>query len=272
MRRAEIILSIAVASVTSPSRAGAATTKECISAFDEGQQARREGALRRAREALLVCSQQECPSIVRADCADVLRQVDAAQPTLVLKAADRRGADLADVVVELGEQRLATTLDGRAIPVDPGTLSLVFRRPPWEPVTVQIVIGEGEKGRIVQATMGPAPAPRAAGRPEAVIAEGRGLAGYLVPVTLAVAGAGALTFAGLTRLSLGNEADDLRASCAPECSRADRDRMSGDLVLTNVALGIGLGSLALAAATWFLLGPRPRPARLSAAPRAALVW
>src|SRR5262245_39904559 len=67
-----------------PVTARAAPTKEaCIAAFDHGQQSRRDGALRRAREELLVCSQQECPAVVRADCAGVLREVDAAQPTIV---------------------------------------------------------------------------------------------------------------------------------------------------------------------------------------------
>ncbi len=256
--------------------ARAATTKEaCIAAFDNAQRARRAGQLGTARAELLTCSQQECPALVRADCAGVLRQVEAAQPTIVLKAADAKGNDLTDVTVELNGVKITSSLDGRAIPVDPGKLSLVFKRPPWDPVTVDVVVAEAEKSRIVRATLGPPlppPAPeRHATTPEQGPKPKRSTAGYVVPAGLAVLGAGALAFAGVTRLSLGEQADDLRGRCAPECSQAERDRMSNDLVVANVTLGVGIGSLVLAAATWFIFSPK------SPGPRAqssfgALTW
>ena len=239
----------------------AAPTKEaCIAAFDNAQRARRSGHFRDARAELLTCSQQQCPAIVRADCAGVLRQVEEAQPTIVLKASDAKGNDLTDVTVSLDGEKLATSLDGRAVPVDPGKLSLVFERPPWEPVTVDVVIAEAEKSRIIQATLGPpVPAEAPVARDEGPRPK-RGAVGYVVPGALAVAGAGALVFAGLTRMSLGDQADDLRARCAPDCSQAERDRMSSDLVLANVMLGAGIGALVLAAASWFVLAPKgPSP-------------
>ena len=262
---------VALATCLASSRAHAVTTKEaCIAAFDDAQRARRAGQLRAARSELLTCSQQQCPAVVRADCAGVLRQVEAAQPTIVLKASDAKGNDLTDVSVELNGEKLASSLDGRAMPVDPGTLSLVFRRPPWDPVKVDVVIAEAEKNRIVRATLGPPPAEPRVVR-AAPPAPRRSAAGWGVPGGLALVGVGALVFAGVTRLSLGERADDLRARCAPDCSQAERDRMSNDLVVTNVVLGAGIGTLVLAAATWFILAPK------SASPRAqasfgALRW
>jgi hypothetical protein len=272
-RRVLIVALGALAALLAAPSAASATTKEaCIRAFDTGQQARRQGALRRAREELLVCSQQECPAVVRADCGDVLRQVDAAQPTIVLKAASGNGNDLTDVTVDLDGQRLASSLDGRAIPVDPGKLSLVFRRPPAEPVAIEIVIAEGEKSRIVRATLGPAPQAQGSvlQRP-ALPKERRSVAGYLVPGGLALASAGALTFAGISRLSLGDEADELRASCAPTCSQTDRDRMSSDLVMTNVGLGVGIAGLAFAVAAWFVFAPKA-PGGFAQAGTGKLSW
>ena len=262
--------------VASSNAALAAPTKAaCIAAFDNAQRARRERRFGTARAELLTCSQQECPAIVRADCAGVLREVEAAQPTIVLKAADAKGNDLTDVSVELDGETLASSLDGRALRVDPGKLSLVFKHPPWDPVRVDVVIAEAEKSRIVRATLGPSaqpdqPAPRApheeGPKPK------RSMAGYVVPGGLAVLGAGALAFAGVTRLSLGQEADDLRARCAPDCSQADRDRMSNDLVLTNVMLGAGIGTLVLAAATWFVLAPKRPGPRAQMTFGAPLTW
>lgn len=248
----------------SPRRASAAPTptkEACISAFDQAQHYKRSGHLRDAREKLLVCSAQECPGVVRADCADVLKQVDAAQPTIVLKASDTRGADLTDVTVDLDGQRLVSSLDGRAIAVDPGKLALVFRRAPWPPVTVEVVIAEGEKGRIVATVLGPATKkeqpPSVASSPPK-----RSTIGWTVPIGLAVVGVGALAIGGVTRLNLGSEVDDRKTgpnACAPSCSQEDRDALSGDLVLANVMLGVGLGSIALAAISWFVLAPAPAP-------------
>jgi hypothetical protein len=43
---------------------------------------------------------------VRGDCGDVLKQVDATQPSIVLGAADAKGNDLTDVTVELDGKRI----------------------------------------------------------------------------------------------------------------------------------------------------------------------
>jgi hypothetical protein len=254
MRRALLVLAVLFCAprawaVPSP------TKEACIGAFDEAQRLRRAGSLRISREQLVICSQQECPAVVRADCAGVLREVESAQPSIVLKAADPNGNDLTDVTVELGGARLTSTLDGRALAVDPGKLSLVFTRAPWKPVTVEVVIAEGEKGRIVQAQFGTPtvrPKPIGGARP----AEKRTVAGWAVPAGLAAVSVAAFTFAGLSRLSLGSDADALKSSCGPFCAQADRDDLSDRLVRANVVFGIGVTTLAAAVVTWFVLGPK----------------
>lgn len=257
MKRMAGVLALAILGV--PATALAAGKKEeCIGAFDKGQRARREGHFKEAKESLLICSAQECPAVVRADCADVLRQVDAAQPSIVLKAADAKGADLTDVTVELNGASFATSLDGRALPVDPGKLSLVFKRPPWEPVTVNVVVAETEKNRIVAATLGP-PAPASVVPPPAPpgpVEQARSTVGWIVPGALAAVAVGGFAFGGIVRLGAGNDADDLKARCGPTCPPSERDRLSDDLVKANIGLGVGIGGLVLAAATWFILAPR----------------
>jgi hypothetical protein len=182
--------------------------------------------------------------------------VDAAQPTIVLKAEDANGVDVTDVLVELGGRKLATSLDGRAIPVDPGKLSFVFRRTPFEPVTVEIVIAEGEKSRTVRAKLGPHASVVSLTPLDPGVTR-RSAVGWALPGGLALFGAVSLTFAGLTRLSAGNDADVLRRTCAPHCPIEERSSLSDRLTTVNVALGIGLGSLALAAVSWFAFGPHP---------------
>jgi len=213
---------------------------------------------------------------VRADCADVLKQVAGAQPTIVLKAADAHGTDLTDVTVELNGQKLASSLDGRALAVDPGKLALVFSRPPWKPVPVDVVIAEGEKGRIVQATLGPPlpPAERRALDGPPLPPPKRSTAGWAVPVGLGVVGVASFLIAGVTRIGVGNDADDARATggCAPFCSAADRNHWSSELVRANVFLGIGIGAAVLAAASWFVLTPKRATRSTGALPPTLLAW
>lgn len=231
-------------------------THSCIKAFDDGQRMRSDGRLRAARERLLFCSQKECPGVLREDCAGVLREVDGATPTIVLAASDRDGKDLADVEVTLAGRTIATRLEGRAVSVDPGRLVLEFKRPPWAPVKVEIVVAEGEKNRNVRATLGP-PKDIADSRQDgSAPAPKRSVAGWAVPIGLAVVGAGSLAFAGLTRLRIGSEADDLRSSCAPACADSETEALRDDLAVANIFFGIGIGSLVLAGVSWFVLAPR----------------
>jgi hypothetical protein len=248
------------------------TKTECIAAFDQGQQSRSNGHLRQAQKELLVCTDKECPALVRADCANVLREVEDAQPTIVFKATDGAGRDLSDVTIQANGEKLVQGLDGRAIAVDPGKLSLTFEAQHWPKVTMEVVIRESEKRRIVTAVLGPvaraAPVAERAPTASSPTRGERSTVGWVVPGGLVAVGGLALGIAGLLRIGLGNEADDLRASCGLSCSQADRDRLSNELVDTNVLLGVGIGAVALAAVAWFILAPaRVAPVAASLGPR-----
>jgi hypothetical protein len=132
-------------------RAAKPDTKACIAAFDRGQRAQTSKELRRAQTELLVCTQESCPAVLRADCAGVLRSVQAALPTVVLAADDGEGHDV-DASVRAGSDTIADKLDGRAIELDPGTYDLRFEHAGADPVTVHVVLREGEKNRVVRAT------------------------------------------------------------------------------------------------------------------------
>lgn len=264
--RAAVVSLFVASSLASPlASAAGPDTAACIKAFDDGQRARSDGRLRAAREKLLVCSQKECPGVLREDCAGVLREVDLATPTIVLAASDRDGKDLADVEVTLAGQTLATRLEGRAVAVDPGRLVLEFKRRPWAPMKVEIVVAEGEKNRNVRAVLGPPKDEIADDRHDGnAPASKRSLVGWAVPIGFAVIGVGSLAFAGSTRVRLGGEADDLRSTCAPGCPESDTDALRDDLAVANIFLGVGIGSLVLAGAAWFILAPREGSAKSSA--------
>jgi hypothetical protein len=273
MRGSALAAAVALLTLASTDRAHAAPdTSACIAAFDQGQRAKTDRKLRRAQTELLVCTQESCPAVLRADCAGVLRNVQAALPTIVLAADDGEGRDITDVKVLIGNAVVSESLDGRALEFDPGTYDFRFERAeskspartgsssPPPVMTVHQVLREGEKNRVVRASFRPkavtvvqvaSPAPR------------RPLVGYLVPAGLgflAVAGLGAGVF---SKLSFDAEVEDMRSRCAPVCTQAERSDLSSTLVTANVSFGIAIGALALAGAAWFALAPRS-PARTTA--------
>jgi hypothetical protein len=251
------------ASAAEPASApAAAPTKEaCIASFDRGQRAQSDRALRRALSELIVCSQESCPSLLRADCAGVLSEVRSALPSVVFAADDGNGHELTDVKVYAGSELLAGRLDGRAVAIDPGTLDLRFERVGQPAVVVSRMIREGEKSRVIRVSLvapgaGPASGNRTGGDAGAdVLAGKRTAAGWVLPGSFAAVGLAGLGVALYTRLSFDSRVDELRRSCAPDCSQSQRDDLSGTVVTSNVALGVGVGALALSVVTWFLMAP-----------------
>lgn len=233
-----------------------ASTKACIDAFDQGQRSRTDRHLKQAQKELLVCTQESCPVVLRADCSSVLRTVEAAMPSAVFAADDGEGHDLVDVRVKLGNEVLAEKLDAKAIEFDPGTYELRFEKAGLPPQNVPYVASEGEKNRVIRVSFKP--------RPPSVVAIGpelpepkRSVVGWSVPIGLGVLGVSALAVAGIGRMQFASDRDDLRATCAPDCSQAQRADLSDTVVQSNVALGLGLGLLAGAAISWFVLRPAP---------------
>jgi hypothetical protein len=99
---------------------------ECIAADTDGQALRLTGSLLAARKRLAVCAATSCPGIVRQDCLQRIAELDVAQPTVVFSATNGRGRPLVAVRVIVDGSAIAERLDGRPLPVDPGTHLFVF--------------------------------------------------------------------------------------------------------------------------------------------------
>jgi hypothetical protein len=255
-------------------------TNACISAFDDGQRSKSDKKLRQAQTQLLVCTHESCPAVLRADCAGVLRTVQAALPSIVLAADDGEGHDVTDVTVKIGDAVVADRIDGRALEFDPGTYDFRFERAAKAgasgssgPLVVHLVLKEGEKNRVVRASF---PSPHKAEVAGAVPAKPsrRETVGYVVPAVLGVLGVGALVFAFVERQKFNSSVNDDRQpqGCAPNCTQAQRDDLSSMVVTSNAALGVGIGFVALAGVTWLLLGPRPATTARATATVGQLSW
>jgi hypothetical protein len=227
--------------------AAAAPKAECVGQLDRAQSLQSARKLRDARTSYLACSAPTCPELVREDCSRSLVELDATMPTVVFSArAD--GRDVTDARVLLDGEAVSTALDGHAVALDPGNHVARFERTGGGVFEVRLVAREGEKNRAVSATFmtsTPAEKPKTES----------GRAFPVLPVILGGTGLLALGGSFYVRLNADSDADHLRNTCAPSCDQSSRDALSDKLVVANVALGVGIGAIALAAATW-LFDPR----------------
>lgn len=248
-RRAALV-SLAAA-LSSALWAGAARADEvdaCISAAERSQVQRREGHLRTARDALLVCVRDACPGAIQKDCKRWLGEVEAAMPSIVIRAVDASDHDVIGVRVLVDGAQLAAALDGRALAVDPG--EHLFRFEAGKIVVDQrVVIREGERERMLSVRL-PSGAPRAAGGARAVpigawVIGGLGVAGVATGIGLWVQGR--------------SERADLYATCGVkhDCAPSAVDRARRKLVGGDIAAGVGL--VAVGAALWWGLAASSAP-------------
>jgi len=165
----------------------------CIAASENEIPLRKQGKLEAALAQLTVCAARTCPQQISAECARRIRDINAIQPTIVLAAMDSSSNDLSAVTVTVDGLPFATALDGRAVPLDPGTHTLHFESAGMAPIDKTLVIREGEKERRVNivlastASATPYVVPEAnrvaeAHRMYAEIAWGAGAVGLLVAV------------------------------------------------------------------------------------------
>lgn len=212
---------------------------------------RDEGQYRKARASLLECVNAQCGGDVRRRCATTLQRLDAVTPSIVVRATAPSGDDLTDVSVSLEGEQLVSSLDGMAIPVDPGEHTFTFTRAGHEPVVQTVLIAEGEKFRPIDVVVGAPPAlspsdAESAPTPSGASSSERTFAtGTLVGVGLV--GLGTFTWLGLRARSGERDLE----SCDPACSDGAVDSVQKRYVLANVSLGVSV--LALGAATWLLL-------------------
>jgi hypothetical protein len=238
----------APAALNAASELAAAPKAECVGQLDRAQSLQTARKLRDARASYVSCSAVTCPELVREDCSKSLVELDAATPSIVFSARTD-GHDVTDARVLLDGEAVASALDGHAVTLDPGAHVVRFERAGAGVSEVRLVAREGEKNRAVSAAF-VSSTPLSPEKPK--VESGRF---PLLPAVLGGTGLLALGGSFYVRLSADSQADHLRSSCAPSCDQSSRDALSDKLVVANVALGVGIGFIALAAATW-LFDPR----------------
>ena len=237
--------------------------QECIDANATGQVLRKEAKLLAARAAYTLCAQASCPAVVARDCDALLRDVEAAMPSIVVLARDASGVDVVDLRVSLDGKVLGDRLDGKAVQLDPGPHHLTAERSGSAPMAQEIIVAEGEHlKRVMFRVDATAPPPTAGPAPVAVVPPEATLpaepvpdepsAGGVSPVAWIGFGVGgvALVAGAITGGLTLAKTSSLESDCGGKvCSEAHRDDYDAALALSRVstvsfalaAVGVGIG-------------------------------
>ena len=173
--------------------------------------------------------------------------------------------DLADVRLYVDGKLVREKLDGSPLPLDPGAHVFRFEARGLPPVERSQIVRPGEKLRVVSVTLvdprkavAPTPPPShgpvepgpAPPKPPSVL-----VSRFAAAATGVLAGVGALALGGfgLLRWSGMTDYDNLFMTCKPNCTANSVDSVREKLIISDVALGVGVAAAGTALG---LLGAR----------------
>ena len=131
-------------------------TPDCSTTFRTAREREHSGHLREAAALLADCARASCGSAVQRECASDYTRLDSEDiPSIVPTFTDAAGAAREDVRLSMDGEVLATRLDGRPIPVDPGLHEFSFETEPGVVARLRLLVVEGQRNRAVAVTLRP---------------------------------------------------------------------------------------------------------------------
>lgn len=261
------LFAVAVITLFASTAHAEVTRQQCAQSYEKAQYLRKEAKLRDARASLIVCANEACPAATRTDCVPWLAEVESAIPTVAIAVRDENGNDLAGAHVTIDGADVAME-SGKAIEIDPGQHAVHVQTSDGLAADESFVARPSEKNRIVTlvvksrahaATAVPVETPPPAEPEHRSIA---------LPLGLTVLGAAGIGAAFAFGFAAKSQASDLRSSCAPRCTDSDLDPVRSKLLLSDIGLGIGV--VALVAATYFWLKPSEKSVAIRGASRGSI--
>jgi hypothetical protein len=126
----------------------------CLNVLKEAKAKEQSGELQAARVLLRQCAQNPCSGFVRQQCINRNIKLEMDTPSVVLLVTDAGGGSRTDVQVKVDGEPFASTLDGRALPIDPGMHDFSFIADGHVFATQRILIVQGQRNRFITANIG----------------------------------------------------------------------------------------------------------------------
>jgi hypothetical protein len=260
-----LALSLVTAIVLAPAVAVASPTRQaCVTAYEETQTAMRRSRLLAARASLQTCLDEACPALLRGDCATWLKEVEARTPTVVVECV-QDGATVRDVRVLVDGAVREGAGDGKAMELDPGTHSFRVEPVGTAPISVDAVVREGEKLKVVRIELPGREKPPAGKAPlvgENPATQPPPVMTRPVPWTVyATAGLGLAAGAGFGAFAvLGSSGKGDLEPCKPDCSAERISEVRTQFLVADVLLGVSAVALAASAYLFFTRPSIPKAA------------
>jgi hypothetical protein len=133
-----------------PARPSAkADARACQIAYRSGQEKEQSGQLVEASALFAQCAEETCGVTLWQDCIVRGTRLSSALPSVVPLVVDDKGDPRIDVQVKMDGRVIASQLNGRAIPVDPGTHQFSFSTQAGVFASRQVTFAKGERNRTL---------------------------------------------------------------------------------------------------------------------------
>jgi hypothetical protein len=127
---AGVTIWISLSLATRPALSAPQAADECIDAHEQSQVLRRSGHLLQARDGFKLCSQRECPEVVRTDCVRWFLDVSRELPSVVVAAREGE-TQVVDASLYVDGRLVSERLDGAPLELDPGLHRFRLVRSGW---------------------------------------------------------------------------------------------------------------------------------------------
>jgi hypothetical protein len=159
-----ILTPLVLAALASPSlakkprRGGNAEVVACINNYKSGFEQEKSGHLLEARELFIRCSKSACGSPLRDECTMRFTQLGTDIPSVVPVVTSAAGKPVLDVEVQVDGRQLTSSLDGHSFIMNPGPHEFSFSRDGHIFATQSLLIVQGQRNRLIAASLQPAQA------------------------------------------------------------------------------------------------------------------
>lgn len=246
-RRNRWISASLVAASLGWSQLALANVDQCVEAHSRGQVLRDEAQLVASAAQFLTCaSDDSCPAPIREECEQYLEAVQRLTPTLVFASRDHLGRDIDGVRIYMDDASVEWSSGDAPIAVDAGPHLFRFEHPDGQVIEQKLDAVQGEKARLVVAEFSNTEVLATKSTQTDVMMDATQPTDVRRILTYTFGGLAVVGLASFAILGLqGSSAEaDLRSSCAPNCTSAQKQSVAQKYLWADVSLAVAGLSLA----------------------------